>query len=132
LLLGRALKAEFTDAEPFLGTNGWAENPASHGTVVVQVAETGIGIEHRTRLVIGKTFEFPHPTLTHIKRAGFGVAGEVAAKTTNGSLSSSSNSRCAMRIRCLESGQSFAEPQCIQLIDREWPDATLRAAGPAS
>jgi predicted dehydrogenase len=126
---GGAVEAKLAEVNGIgINAEGRTEGAAGEGTVVVEIAFAGVGIERGTEIVVTEIFE-PRLRLGIFgEDAGDRVAGKIGEVDGMGAVGDLGG---AVGIGASEFGESVAQAEGIGLGDWENADATLAATGTA-
>jgi arginine/ornithine N-succinyltransferase beta subunit len=97
--------------------------------VLVEVTGAVFEVEHRARLVVGELFEEDGSLVVFVENAGVQITGKPWVKASDGFNDPFTNSRCTLGVGLCKSFETFAEPRCVFVSDREDADAALGTAG---
>src|SRR5260370_82344 len=77
LFVGRPVKTQLADSQAAFCPHGRAKRAAHHRPGIVEIAQSGIRIEHRTGLIVRKLREALFRLRTFVEHARFRVAGKL-------------------------------------------------------
>jgi hypothetical protein len=129
LFISRPVIAKLADSQATFRSYGRTKGAASHRPRVVESAQSGLRIEHRARLVIGKFREAFFRLRTFIEHARLRIAGKLCRQALNRISRPIADPPRPLRVRLFQVSQSPLQPQRIQLIDGKRTDTALRASG---
>ncbi len=124
----RAVKTQLTNSQTVFGSHGRTKRAARHRPRIVEIAQSGLRIEHGTRLIIGKFRKAIFRLRSFVKHAGFCVTRKLRRQPLNRQPRPLANTERPLRVRLCEVGQPLLQPHRIQLIDGKHADAALRAS----
>ncbi len=128
LLIRCPVKTKLANAQPAFRSHGRPKRAARHRPSLIEIAQSRLRIEHRTRLLVSK-FREPFLRLrTFVKRARFRVPRKPLRQPRRRFPSPLANPRRPLRVRLFESGQPLLQPNRIQLVDGKHAHAALRAS----
>jgi hypothetical protein len=128
LFITRPVKAQFADSEPAFRSHGRTKRAAGHRPSIVEIAQTRLQIEHRTRFIIAKLRKARFRLRTFIKHASSCVARKIRRQPPHRFSRPRANAPRAPRVRLLHGSQPALQPRRIQLIDGKYAHAALRAS----
>src|SRR5713226_3328158 len=128
LFVGRPVKTQLADSQAAFCPHGRAKRAAHHRPGIVEIAQSGIRIEHRTRLIVRKLCEALFRLRTFVEYARFRVAGKLRRQPPNRRPRSLANTACPLRVRLFKVSQPLLQPDRIQSIDGKHTHAALRAS----
>jgi hypothetical protein len=131
---GSTVEAEIADAQvTFFRHERRTEGAAHHGAKFVEFTGPGGGVEHGTRLVVGKVIPAFAIVVVigFIEQAGGGIARVFGGKAGDGIESAFADAGGAVGVGLFGICKTVLEAKRVELIDGEHPVATVRATGTA-
>ncbi len=128
LFISRAVETQLANTQAAFCSQGRTKGAASHRPRIVEIAQSALRIERRTRLIIRKFREAFFRLRAFIEHARFRVAGKVGRQALNRISCPLANPFRPARVRLFQVSQSALQAHRIQLIDGKHTDATLRTS----